>query len=81
MGSGCGEDVGNDAVVAVVAEGVSGYVADGGFGEVGWEGRPGWEEEFVGASGVFDPRPNVVAGVELEEGFEEVAVFDASVGE
>ena len=37
--AGGGEDVGDEAVVAVVAEGVGGDVADGGFGEVGWERR------------------------------------------
>ncbi len=78
--AGGGEDVGDEAEVAVVAEAVGGDVADGGFGEVGWERRAGWEEKFVGAAGVFDARPDVVAGVELEEGFEEVAVFDAVVG-
>ena len=41
LGPGGGEDVGEDAVVAVVAEGVGGDVADGGFGEVGWEGGAG----------------------------------------
>src|SRR5258708_6680252 len=76
-----GEEVWGDAVVAVVAEGVGGDVADGGFGEVGWECGAGGEEEFVGAAGVFDARPDVVAGVELEEGFEEVAVFFSVVGE
>src|SRR5271163_1932400 len=64
--AGCGEDVGNEAVVAVVAEGVGRYVTDGGLGEVGWERGAGWEEEFAGAAGVFDARPEVVAGVELE---------------
>ena len=68
-----------DVVVAVVAEGIGGDVADGGFGEVGWEGGAGGEEEFVGAAGVFDARPDVVAGAEVEEGFEEVAVFNARV--
>ena len=77
MRAGSGEDVRDDAEVAVVAEGVGGYVADGVFGEVGWEWGAGWEEEFVGAGGVFDARPDVVAGVELEERFEEVAVFYA----
>ena len=77
--AGGGEDVGNEAVVAVVAEGVGGDVADGGLGEVGWERGAGWEEEFAGAASVFDARPDVVAGVELEEGFEEVAVFYARV--
>ena len=47
--------------------------------KLGGSGGAGWEEEFVGAAGVFDARPDVVAGVELEEGFEEVAVFDARV--
>ena len=64
----------DETVVAVVAEGVGGYVADGCFGEVGWKRGAGREEEFVGAGGVFDAGPDVVAGVELEEGFEEVAV-------
>ncbi len=77
--AGSGEHVGDEAVVAVVAEGVSGDVADGSFGEVGWEWRARWEEEFVGAGGVFDAGPDVVAGVELEEGFEEIAVFDAVI--
>ena len=49
--------------------------------KLGGSGGAGWDEEFVGAAGVFDARPDVVAGVELEEGFEEVAVFDAVVGE
>ena len=78
--AGGGEDVGDEAEVAVVAEGVSSDVGDRGFGEVGWERGAGREEELVGAAGVFDARPDVVAGVELEEGFEEVAVFFAVVG-
>src|ERR1700733_12928707 len=55
--SGSGEKMRGDAVVAVVADGVGGDVADGGFGEVGWEGGAGWEGEFVGGAGVFDARP------------------------
>src|SRR5882762_9914193 len=81
LGAGGGEEVRGDAVVAVVAEGVGGDVADGGFGEIRWKGGAGGEEEFARAAGVFDARPDVVAGVELEEGFEEVTVFYASVGE
>ena len=73
-------EIAPEAEVAIVAEGVSGYVADRGFGEVGWERGAGGEEKFVGAGGVFDARPDVVAGVELEEGFEEVAVFFSVVG-
>ena len=81
LGSGGGEDVWDEAEVAVVTEGVGGDVADWGFGEVWREGGAGWEEEFVGSGGVFDACPDVVASVELEERFEEVAVFYASVGE
>jgi hypothetical protein len=69
----------DETVVAVVAEGVGDDVADGGFGEVGWECGARGQEEFVGAAGVFDARPDVVAGSELEEGFKEVAVFYAAV--
>ena len=49
--------------------------------KLGGSAEPGGEEEFVGAAGVFDARPDVVAGAELEEGFEEVAVLFAGVGE
>jgi hypothetical protein len=81
LGAWGGENVGEDAVVAVVADGVGGDVADGFFLEVGREWGAGGEEEFAGAAGVFDACPDVVAGSEFEEGFEEVAVFYAAVGE
>jgi hypothetical protein len=47
-----GKDVWNEVVVAVVAEGVGGDVADGGFGEVGRKRRAGWEEMEEVVSGV-----------------------------
>src|SRR5271170_7942591 len=75
--AGGGEDVGDEAVVAIVAEAVGGNVADGRFDEGGRECGAGREEQFAGAARVFDARPDVVAGVELEEGFEEIAVFYA----
>src|SRR5215469_10439983 len=61
-----GEEERDDAEVAVVAEAVGGYVADGEFFEVGWQWGAGSEEEFVGAAGVFDAGPGVVVSTEVD---------------
>lgn len=77
----CGEDVWGDVEVAVVAEGVGGDVAERELFEIGWELTSRGDEELVGAAGVLDAGPEIVASAELEKRFGKVAVLFAAVGE
>src|SRR6185312_11019655 len=73
--SGRGEQVRSDLEVAAVAESIGLDVADRGFLEIRGERCSGRDEEFGGASSIFDAGPEVVSAVELEQGFGEVAVL------
>lgn len=75
-----GGEAGDAAEVTVVAGGVSLDTAGVGFAEVGREGLFA-EDELIGAGDVFYAGEGVVARVEAEGGFEEIAVFDEVVGE